>query len=172
MGARRSERAQRSHRLRKCHEPSVLATRPHHSRPEGEFQPISCQPFERPKRPARRRSARSPLPSTALNGPGIATARGGKWEAQTVANILRRASIASINPRTRARTPSSIASNQVWSRRATRRRVGFGPKRPRDDGQRHQRSRAAGRLFGWSLHTRRPFRRGSHFDEWVINDSA
>jgi len=131
MGARRSERAQRSHRLRKCHEPSVLATRPHHSRPEGEFQPISCQPFERPKRPARRRSARSPLPSTALNGPGIATARGGKWEAQTVANILRRASIASINPRTRARTLSSIASNP--SMVANRRRVGF--KRPRDGGQ-------------------------------------
>ena len=28
---------------------------------------------------------------SALNGRGIATARGGKWEAQTVANILRRA---------------------------------------------------------------------------------
>ena len=53
--------------------------------------------------------------------------------------------------------PSSIASNQVWSRRANRRRVGLDPERPRDDGQRHQRSRAAGRLFGWSLHTRRLF---------------
>jgi DNA invertase Pin-like site-specific DNA recombinase len=29
--------------------------------------------------------------AAALNGRGIATARGGKWEAQTVANILRRA---------------------------------------------------------------------------------
>jgi hypothetical protein len=29
-----------------------------------------------------------------LNGRGIATARGGKWEAQTVANILRRSAAA------------------------------------------------------------------------------
>jgi hypothetical protein len=29
--------------------------------------------------------------AAALNGRGIATARGGKWEAQTVRNILRRA---------------------------------------------------------------------------------
>ena len=29
--------------------------------------------------------------AAALNGRGIATARGGKWEAQTVANVLRRA---------------------------------------------------------------------------------
>jgi DNA invertase Pin-like site-specific DNA recombinase len=28
--------------------------------------------------------------AAALNGRGIATARGGKWEAQTVANVLRR----------------------------------------------------------------------------------
>jgi len=28
--------------------------------------------------------------ATALNGRGIATARGGKWEAQTVANVLKR----------------------------------------------------------------------------------
>jgi hypothetical protein len=27
-------------------------------------------------------------PPAALNGLGIATARGGKWEAQTVANVL------------------------------------------------------------------------------------
>jgi hypothetical protein len=30
--------------------------------------------------------------AAALNGRGIATARGGRWEAQTVANVLRRAS--------------------------------------------------------------------------------
>jgi Recombinase len=31
------------------------------------------------------------IAAAALNGGGIATARGGKWEAQTVQNILRRA---------------------------------------------------------------------------------
>jgi hypothetical protein len=33
--------------------------------------------------------------AAALNARGIATARGGRWEAQTVANVLRRAACSS-----------------------------------------------------------------------------
>jgi hypothetical protein len=76
-----------THRTRRGAGGDSLGEQPRHEAGADVFADGVALPFARPKPPGRKRFGRI---AAALNGRGIATARGGKWAPQAVANVLGR----------------------------------------------------------------------------------